>query len=123
MVGRGLGCFLLAQAYQDVEEIVLSIDGLQPEKGHETLYVVRELTKKRVWFAESLISSSEAEVRRLIIRAREWAERLGKRVWVWISDKQNAFLKGIAANVRRDSICCATDLAAKRTRCVSIFPS
>ena len=71
---------LLAQAYQDVEEIVLSIDGLQPEKGHETLYVVRELTKKRVWFAESLISSSEAEVRRLIIRAREWAERLGKRV-------------------------------------------
>jgi hypothetical protein len=88
---------LLAQAYQEVEEIVLSIDGLQPEKGHETLYVVRELTKKRVWFAESLISSSEAEVRRLIIRARQWAERLGKRVRVWISDKQEAFLKGISA--------------------------
>jgi hypothetical protein len=88
---------LLAEAYRDVEEIVLSIDGLQPEKGHETLYVVRELTQKRVWFAESLISSSEAEVRRLIVRARQWAERLGKRVRAWVSDKQDAFLKGIAA--------------------------
>ena len=49
-----------------------------------------------MWFAESLISSTEAEVRRLIIRAREWVEHLGKRVRVWISDKQDAFLKGIA---------------------------
>ena len=88
---------LLAEAYRDVEEVVLSIDGLQPEKGHETLYVVRELTGKRVWFAESLISSSEAEVRRLIVRARQWAERLGKRVGAWVSDKQDAFVKGIAA--------------------------
>ena len=39
-------------------EIILSIDGLQPEKGHETLYVVRELTQKRVWFAEPLISAT-----------------------------------------------------------------
>jgi HEAT repeat protein len=33
----------------------------------------------------------------LIARAREWAERLGKRVRLWISDKQEAFLTGIAA--------------------------
>ena len=44
----------LRRQYQSVEEIILSIDGLQPEKGHETLYVVRELTQKRVWFAEPL---------------------------------------------------------------------
>ena len=88
---------LLAETYRDAEEVVLSIDGLQPEKGHETLYVVRELTKKRVWFAESLLSSSEAEVRRLIAQARQWTERLGKRVRVWMSDKQDAFLKGIEA--------------------------
>jgi hypothetical protein len=87
----------LAEIYRDVDDVVLSIDGLQPEKGHETLYVVRELTKKRVWFGESLVSSSAPEVRRLIARAREWAERLGKRVRLWISDKQDAFLTGIAA--------------------------
>jgi hypothetical protein len=29
----------LAELYRDVADVVLSIDGLQPEKGHETLYV------------------------------------------------------------------------------------
>jgi len=33
--------------YRGVEQIILSIDGLQPEKGHEALYVVRELMRKR----------------------------------------------------------------------------
>ena len=34
-------------------------------KSHETLYGVRELHLKRVWFAESLIYILAAEVRRL----------------------------------------------------------
>lgn len=37
----------LRQQYEEAGQIILSIDGLQPEKGHETLYVVRELTQKR----------------------------------------------------------------------------
>src|SRR5271170_2866764 len=87
----------LRREYQSVAEIILCIDGLQPEKGHETLYVVRELTRKRVWFAEPLISATEDEVRRLIQKAREWAESVGKPVGLWVSDKQDAFVKGIAA--------------------------
>jgi hypothetical protein len=58
---------------------------------------VRELTGKRVWFAEALLSATKAEVRRLIAQARQWAERLGKPVRLWISDKQDAFITGIAA--------------------------
>jgi Uma2 family endonuclease len=80
-----------------VEEIILSIDGLQPEKGHETLYVVRELTQKRVWFAEALLSATADVVRRLIAKAKAWAERLGKSVGLWLSDRQDAFVTGIAA--------------------------
>src|SRR5713101_7728824 len=87
----------LAEAYKDSEALVLSIDGLQPEKGHETLYVVRELTGKRVWFAEALLSATADEVRRLIIQAKQWAADLGKPVALWISDKQDAFVTGIAA--------------------------
>jgi hypothetical protein len=78
-------------------EIILCIDGLQPEKGHETLYVVRELTQKRVWFAEPLLSATAEEVRRLIIKAKQWAESLGQPVALWLSDKQDAFVTGIAA--------------------------
>ena len=86
----------LAEAYRDIESLVLTIDGLQPEKGHETLYVVRELMRKRVWFAEPLLSSATQEVRRLIVVARQWAERLDKPVRVWMSDKQDAFVTAIA---------------------------
>jgi hypothetical protein len=87
----------LRQQYESVAEIILCIDGLQPEKGHETLYVVRELTQKRVWFAEPLLSAAEDEVRRLIQKAKAWAESLGRPVGLWMSDKQEAFVKGIAA--------------------------
>ncbi len=87
----------LRRHYESAAEIILCIDGLQPEKGHETLYVVRELTRKRVWFAEPLLSATADEVRRLITKAKAWAESLGTPVGLWMSDKQDAFVTGIAA--------------------------
>src|SRR5712692_10546899 len=87
----------LVAAYAQVDAIILAIDGLQPEKGHETLYVIRELVQKRVWFAEALLSSATHEVQQLLVQARTWAERLGKPVRLWMSDKQDAFMRGIAA--------------------------
>jgi hypothetical protein len=83
--------------YASADQIVLSIDGLQPEKGHDTLYVVRELTGKRVWFAEPLLSATADEVRRLVAQAKAWADALGKPVALWISDRQDAFVTAIAA--------------------------
>jgi len=85
----------LKEVYKDIDSLVLTIDGLQPEKGHETLYVVRELRGKRVWFAEALLSRSTEEVQRLLQKAKDWAKQLGKPVEVWMSDKQEAFVKGI----------------------------
>jgi hypothetical protein len=87
----------LRRHYESATEIILCIDGLQPEKGHEALYVVRELTRKRVWFAEPLLSATEDEIRRLIRKAKEWAQSLGVSVGLWMSDKQDAFVQGIAA--------------------------
>ena len=87
----------LRREYEAAVEIILCIDGLQPEKGHETLYVVRELTRKRVWFAAPLLSATEDEVRCLIAKAKQWAESLGTPVGLWMSDKQDAFVKAIAA--------------------------
>lgn len=82
--------------YRDTGEIVLTIDGLQPEKGHETLYVVREVTHHRVWFAEPLLSGATAEIRKLFVRAKQLAAKLHLKVVLWISDKQDAFLKCVA---------------------------
>ena len=52
--------------------------------------------RKRVWFAEPLLSSATQEVRRLIVVARQWAARLAKPVRGWMSDKQDAFVTAIA---------------------------
>jgi hypothetical protein len=87
----------LAAAYADVEAVLLRIDGLQPEKGHETLSVVRALERKRVWCAAALLSSATVEIQQLLAPARRWAEGLGKPVRLWMSDKQDACVRGIAA--------------------------
>jgi hypothetical protein len=44
-----------------------------------------------------LVSATEDEVRRLIAMPKQQAEALDKTVRLWISDKQDAFVKGIAA--------------------------
>jgi hypothetical protein len=87
----------LREAYTDCADVILSIDGIQPEKGHETLYVVRELRKQRIWFAESLLSSTYAEIRKLIQRAKSLSQQINKPVRGWGSDKQEAFVVTIAA--------------------------
>ena len=83
-------------AYRATGKVVLTIDGLQPEKGHETLYVVREVTRNRVWFAEPLLSGTTAEIKKLFVRAKDMARTLRLDVALWISDKQDAFLKCVA---------------------------
>ncbi|MCP4289844.1 MAG: transposase [Gammaproteobacteria bacterium] len=87
----------LQQVYRDVPDLMLTIDGIQPEKGHETIYVVRELRQQRIWFADSLLSSATEEIQALIRRARLLAERLKRPVCGWMSDKQEAFVTAIAA--------------------------
>ncbi len=86
----------LQDAYQACQDVILTIDGIQPEKGHETLYVVRELRQQRIWFAESLLSSTYAEIRQLIQRAKSVSQHLKTPVRGWVSDKQEAFVVTIA---------------------------
>ena len=94
----------LAEADKEIEALVLTIDGLQPEKGHETLYVVRELTSKRVWFAEPLLSSAVAAGGApggLLVSAQR-AKRSAKPVRAWMSDKQDGFQRHYRHRVSGD---------------------
>jgi hypothetical protein len=84
------------EEYKECVGVILAIDGIQPEKGHETLYVIREVQRKRVWFAEPLLSSSYGEIRKVIQRAKNVAQHLNKPIRGWISDKQEAFVTMIA---------------------------
>ena len=46
--------------------IVLAIDGVQPEKSHETLYILRDVRSGRVLVAKTLLSSATPEIEQLI---------------------------------------------------------
>src|SRR3989442_9731988 len=88
---------VVAAASRHVDVLVLGLDGLEPEKGLEPESVVRELNAKRIWCAEAWISSNADEVRRLVSQARAWATQVGLPVHLWLSDKHDAFVTGIAA--------------------------
>jgi len=49
-----------------------------------------------VWFAEPLLSGATDEIRKLFDRAIEIADRQELKVVLWISDKQDAFVKCVA---------------------------
>ncbi len=53
--------------------------------------------RKRGGFAAPLRSRATPEGRRLIVVARQWAERLDKPVRGWMSEKQDAFGKAMAS--------------------------
>jgi hypothetical protein len=86
----------LVEAYRNAPDLRLSVDGLQPEKGHETLYVVREVGLGRIWFAVPLLSNGTEVLRPLFERAKHLAERIGKPIRSWVSDKQDAFVTCVA---------------------------
>ena len=48
------------------EGIILSIDGIQPEKGNEVLYILRDVLSGEVLHAENLLSSDNGSIKRII---------------------------------------------------------
>jgi hypothetical protein len=46
--------------------ILLSIDGIQPDKGNETVYLVRDVLSGRILSAENVTSSETAVIKRLL---------------------------------------------------------
>src|SRR5436190_7166053 len=75
--------------------IIISVDGIQPEKGNETVYVVRDALTGRVLAAEN-VTSSETEVIKALL-APVVALEVEKKVKVLgtITDAQESELKAV----------------------------
>lgn len=69
--------------------VILSLDGLQPDIGHEVLWLIREVLSGEVLLARPLVTNSEDDLAVLLIEVRE---ALGERLPVVgvISDGQQA---------------------------------
>jgi hypothetical protein len=73
--------------------VILSIDGIQPDKGSETIYLVRDVVTGRLLAAENVRSSDTATMTALLRPIRD----LGIPVVGAVSDAQESLLQAIAA--------------------------
>ncbi len=71
--------------------IIVSVDGIQPEKGNETVYVVRDALSGRVLAAENVTSSETAVMKALLAPV----VTLGVKVLGTISDAQESELLAV----------------------------
>jgi Transposase, Mutator family len=74
--------------------VILALDGLQPDVGHEVLWVVRDCLSGEVLLARSLLSGT---ARDLVPLLREVAEAVGVPVLGVISDGQTSVRRAVAA--------------------------
>lgn len=73
---------------------ILAIDGLQPDVGHEVLWVVRDTLSGQVLCARSLLSSARAELQCLLA---DVAAALPVPVVAVVSDGQHSIRQAVAA--------------------------
>jgi hypothetical protein len=83
----------LRPVFQKQGRVVLAIDGLQPDVGHEVLWVVRDVLSGRVVLAKALLSGTAADLAALLARAAESVGVPGAGV---VSDGQHSIRNAVA---------------------------
>ncbi len=74
--------------------VVLALDGLQPDVGHEVLWVLRDCLSGQVLLARSLLGATEADLAPLI---REVRDAVQVPIHSVISDGQQSIRKAVAS--------------------------
>jgi hypothetical protein len=72
--------------------VILAIDGLQPDVGHEVLWVLRDVLSGEVLLAKSLLSSTQDDLAKLI---REVKEAMPVPIAGVVSDGQDSIRKAV----------------------------
>src|SRR5438309_7240513 len=73
--------------------VILALDGLQPDVGHEVLWVIRDCISGEVLLARSLLSGTADDLAPLL---REVAEAVGVPVIGVVSDGQTSIRRAVA---------------------------
>jgi hypothetical protein len=84
----------LRERFKEQGQIILAIDGLQPDVGHEVLWVLRDCLSGEILLARSLLSACEADLADLL---REVQQILDVPIRGVISDGQHSIRKAIQA--------------------------
>ena len=82
----------LRERLRQQEQVILALDGLQPDVGHEVLWVLRDCLSGEVLLARSLLGATEAE---LVPLLREVADALPVPIRGVISDGQTSIRNAV----------------------------
>jgi len=82
----------LRERLREQAQVILALDGLQPDVGHEVLWVLRDCLSGEVLLARSLLGSTEAE---LVPLLREVATALPVPIRGVISDGQESIRNAV----------------------------
>lgn len=82
----------LRERFKEQGQVILAIDGLQPDVGHEVLWVLRDCLSGEVLLARSLLSACEADLASLL---REAQQELDVPIRGVISDGQHSIRKAV----------------------------
>jgi len=74
-------------------KVILAVDGLQPDVGHEVLWVLRDCLSGEVLLAQALLSARSRELAALLTRVRDAA---GVPILAVVSDGQHSIRKAAA---------------------------
>ena len=90
--GRRLRAVLASQ-----ERVILAIDGLQPDVGHEVLWVVRDCLSGEILLARSLLSGREADLAALLGEVQGALAAVPVAVAGVVSDGQHSIRNAVAS--------------------------
>lgn len=76
------------------QRVILAIDGLQPDVGHEVLWVIRECLSGEILLARSLLSSTSADLAKLLQAVKDGLPKAVEVSGV-ISDGQQPIRKAV----------------------------
>jgi hypothetical protein len=77
----------------DQKQVILAIDGLQPQVGHEVLWVVRDCISESILLAKSLLSSRGKDISKMLC---EVVEALPQTITAVVSDGQLSIRNAVA---------------------------
>ncbi len=76
--------------------VILAIDGLQPDVGHEVLWVVRDCLSEEILLARPLLSSPQGDLTALLSEVKEQLDQLKVAVKGVISDGEEPIGSAVA---------------------------
>src|SRR5438105_9423784 len=86
----------IKERLQKQGRVILAIDGLQPDVGHEVLWVVRDCLSEEILLARPLLSSSQGDLTTLLTEVKDQLAQLEVPVTGVISDGQETIGSAVA---------------------------